>query len=50
MTCISCSSDFVLYLEEYLMNKHHTFGLCQYDPKFDLKINVGGSDLHITVQ
>ena len=42
MTYILWSSDFVLHLEDYLMYKHHTFGIMgQYDPTFDLKINVG---------
>ena len=38
-----------LYLEEYLMYKHHTY-MSHYDPKFDLQLNVGYSDLHFTVQ
>ena len=42
MTYISWSSDFALYLESYLTYEHHTLGLMsQYDPMFDLKINVG---------
>ena len=49
MSYNSQSSDFASYLEEYLMYKHHTY-TSQYDPKFDLKINVGHSDLHIMVQ
>ena len=28
MTYISWSSDFVLYLEDYLMYEHHPWGLC----------------------
>ena len=43
---ISWSSDFVIYLEGYLMYEHHTLGLCQYDPTFDLKIHVGHCDLY----
>ena len=35
MTYISWSSDFALYLEDYLMYVHHTLG---YDPRFDLKL------------
>ena len=27
VTYISCSSDFALYLEEYLIYKHNTYGL-----------------------
>ena len=52
MTCISRSSDFALYLEDYLMYVHHTLGVCmnQYDPTFDIKINVGHCDLHSMVQ
>ena len=44
MTYISQSSNFALYLDEYLVNKHYTFGLSQYDLKFDFKI-VGHSDI-----
>ena len=51
MTYISRSSDFVLYLEDYLMCVHHTLGVVnQYDPTFDLKINVGHCDLYSMVQ
>ena len=51
MTYISRSSDFVLYLEDYLMYVHHTFGsMNQYDPAFNLKINVGHCDLYSMVQ
>ena len=48
VTYISQSSNFALYLEEYFMYKHQTYGLCQYDPKFDTKINanVGHRDLY----
>ena len=51
MTCISRSSDFALYLEDYLMYEHHTLGLCiQDDLMFDLKINIGPCDLYFMVQ
>ena len=50
MTYILWSSDFALYLEDYLMYVHHTLGLNQYDPRFDLKINVGHCDLYFMVQ
>ena len=57
---ISWSSDFALYLEDYLMYVHHTLGVWRlfdawallfgimgrYDPKFDLKINIGHYDLY----
>ena len=43
MTYISLSSDFALYLEDFgIMN--------QYDPRFDLKINVGHCDLYFMAQ
>ena len=49
MTYISRSSDFVLYLEDYLM--YIIFGsMNQYDPTFDLKINVAHCDLYSMVQ
>ena len=48
MTHISWSSEFALYLEDYLMYEH--FGIMgQYDPTFDLKINVGQCDLYFIV-
>ena len=52
MTYISWSSDFALYLEDYLIYQHHTLGLfmSQYDPTFDLKTNVGHCDLYFMVQ
>ena len=51
MTYISWSSDFALYLEDYLMYVHHTFGsMNQYDQTFDLKIYVGHCDLYSMVQ
>ena len=40
MTYISWSSAFALYLEDCLMYELQDF-LSQYDPTFDLKINVG---------
>ena len=46
MTYISWSSDFALYLEDYLIYEHH---MSQYDPMFDLKINVGYCDLYFIV-
>ena len=51
MTYISRSSDFALYLEDYLMYVHHTSGyINQYDPRFDLKIKIGHCDLYFLVQ
>ena len=42
MTYISRSNDFALYLEDYLVLCTSYFGIMnQYDPRFDLKINVG---------
>ena len=50
MTYISWSSDLALYLEGNLMYEH-PFGIMnQYDPTFDLKINVGNCDLYFMVQ
>ena len=34
----------------YDVQTSHLWIMIQYDPKFDLKINVGHSDLHFTVQ
>ena len=46
MTYISWSSDFALYLEDYLIYELNTSGImCQYDTTFDLKINVGHCDI-----
>ena len=42
MTYILWSSDFALHLEDYLI-------MGQYDPTFDLKINVGLCDLYFMV-
>ena len=51
MTCISWSSDFALYLEDYLMYEHPFLGIMnQYDPTLGLKINVGHCDLYFMVQ
>ena len=51
MTYISWPSDFALYLENNLMYEYHTFRIMgQYDPTFDLKINVGHYDLYFMVQ
>ena len=45
MTHISWSTDFALYLEDYLMYEHHTGIMSQYNLMCDLKINVGHCDL-----
>ena len=51
MTYISWFSDFALYLEDYLMNEHDSFGIMvQYDRTFDLKIKIYHCDLYFTVQ
>ena len=48
MTYISWSSDFVLYLEDYLISY---FGIIsQHDLMYDLKINVDYCDLYFMVQ
>ena len=47
---MSCSSDFALYLEDYLMDKCHIFR--KWDsvhPNFDLKINIGQRDPYFMV-
>ena len=41
MTFVSYSGDFALHLEEYLMYEQNFETMGQYDPTFDLKINVG---------
>ena len=46
MSYISQSSDFALYLVDYLMYVHHTLGMNQYDPTFD----VGNCYLYFMVQ
>ena len=46
----SWSSDFALYLEDYLMYEHHSLDYVLYDSMFDLKINVCHSDLYFLVQ
>ena len=43
MTYISLFSNFALYLEEYLMYKHRTYGFMSQS---DTKINVGHSTLY----
>ena len=50
MTYISWSSDFALYLEDYLMYVYMYIILSEYDPTFDLVINVGHCDLYFMVQ
>ena len=50
MTYILQSSDFALYLENFLIYEHHTFRIMsQYDQTFDLKMNVGHCDLYFMV-
>ena len=50
MTYILWSTDFALYLEDYLIYEQ-LFGLMnQYDSTFDLRINVGYGDLYFKVQ
>ena len=44
------TSDFALYLEDYLMYEHHTLGFWVYDLTCDLRINVGHCDLYFMVQ
>ena len=51
MTSISRSSDFALYLEDLFDVCTSYLGIMnQYDPRFDLKINVGHCDLSFMVQ
>ena len=52
MTYISWSSDFALYLEDYLIYIYISYfgSMNQYDQTFDLKINVGHCDLYSMVQ
>ena len=51
MSYIPWSSDFALYLEDCLMYEQYYLGLLsQYDPNFDLKINIGQYDLYFMVQ
>ena len=47
MTYISWSTDFSLYLENYLIYEHHTLGLWVMS---DLKINTGHCGLYFMVQ
>ena len=45
------SLSYVVYLEDYLMYEHHTFGLwVSMTLTFDLKINVGHCDIYFMVQ
>ena len=50
MTFISWFSDAALYLEDYLMYKHDTGIMSQYDLMLDLKIKVGHCDLYFMIQ
>ena len=50
MTYISRSSDFALYLEDCDVCTSYFGSMNQYDPTFDLEINVGQCDLHFMVQ
>ena len=51
MTYISPSSDLVLYLEDdFDVCTSYLGSMNQYDPTFDLKINVGHCDLYSMVQ
>ena len=50
MTCISWSSDCVLYLEDYLMYNIILWDYWSYDLTFDFEVNVGLSDLFFMVQ
>ena len=49
VTYIPWSSDFALYLEDYLMHEHYYWEMSPYDPKFYLKINIGHCDLYFMV-
>ena len=49
MTYISWSDDFVLYLQDYLMNKAYFQIMRQCDLNFDIKINIGQHDLFFMV-
>ena len=49
MTHISRSTDFALYLEDYLMYEHHTLGLWVW-PDVWPQNNVGHCDLYFMVQ
>ena len=50
MTYISRSSDFALQLEDFDIWTPYFGIMSQYDPMFDLKINVGHCDLYFMVQ
>ena len=47
MTYISWSSDFVLYLQDYLMHESYFQIMRQFDPNFDLKVNTSEHDLYL---
>ena len=50
MTYISVSSDFALHLEDYLIYMNIILRIIgQYDPMFDLKMNVSLCDLYFMV-
>ena len=50
MICISRSSDFVIFWRLFDVCTSYFGSMNQYDPTFDLKINVGHCDLHSMVQ
>ena len=50
MTYNSWFSDFAHCLEDYLMYKHDSRIMCQYNLVFDLKIKVGLYDLYFMIQ
>ena len=49
MTYISWSSDFALYLDDFLLYASYFGIMGQYDLKFDLKINVCHYDIYFMV-
>ena len=50
MTYIPWSSDFALYLEDYLIYEHHLGLWVSMTQSFYLKINIGHCDLYLMVQ
>ena len=51
MTFISWSSDFALYIEDYLLHEHHSLGLwVSMTQHLTSKTNVGNCDLYFMVQ
>ena len=42
-------SNFVLYLQDYLMNESYFQIMTLCDPNFDIKINIGQHDLFFMV-